>query len=164
MIYMYHVNDYVVYRKDVCLVSGFKNINGNDYYILVPVSDKSLTITVPVSNSDNLRNLISVDSAYELIDSIPDISLIDISDDKFLEKTYKDLINSCDLKNYIRIIKTTYLRNQDRLNNKKKLSEKDNNYFELAERYLYNELSVVLGIDVCDVSSFIVNRIDGKKN
>jgi len=59
---MYKVDDYIVYRKDVCKIVGIKHndLNNKDYYILVPVSDESLKIDVPIDNEkSNLRSLVS---------------------------------------------------------------------------------------------------------
>ena len=60
----------------------------------------------------------------------------------------------------IKIIKTTFLRNESRVNNKKKISEKDNNYFKLAEKYLYNELSVSLNMSVEEVKDYIFRVVN----
>ena len=41
----------------------------------------------------------------------------------------------------IKIIKTTYLRNKERIDNNKKIGGTDDEYFKQAEKYLYNEFS-----------------------
>ena len=49
---MYKVDDYVVYKKDVCRVKDIKENKSNKklYYFLVPISDESLMIELPVNN------------------------------------------------------------------------------------------------------------------
>ena len=64
--------------------------------------------------------------------------------------TYEDLI---------KIIKTTYLRNEDRINNKKKISEIDNEYFNKAESYLYNEFSVVLNLSFSETKEYVIKSV-----
>lgn len=144
---MKQVGDYIVHRKDVCRIADIKknHFNNIDYYLLIPIDDESLHIDVPVDNRMGyLRDLISKEEVATIIEKIPNIDLI-VSDEKRLESEYKNLLNEGTHENLVKIIKTTYLRNKDRIDNKKKISDKDNHYFELAEKYLYNEFSVVLG-------------------
>ena len=92
---------------------------------------------------------------------MPSIKPIE-SNEKILENEYKDLINSGNLEDYIKIIKTTYLRNKERLENKRKISDKDNHYFNLAEKYLYNEFSVVLNKDFDKTKQYVIEKITQK--
>ena len=52
---MYKINDYVVYKRDVCIVKDIKDNyrNNEGYYILYPIDDDSLKIEVPISNKLN---------------------------------------------------------------------------------------------------------------
>ena len=59
----------------------------------------------------------------------------------------------------IKIIKTTYLRNQERLNKHKKVGDKDLTFFNQAEKLLYNELSYSLGITYEECKNYIINKI-----
>jgi len=142
---MYKIGDYVIYKKEACKIKDIKEkyINNLDYYILNPIDDESLTLNVLFQDKNNLRDLISKQELEKIISNIPNIPTIDCPD-RFLETEYKTLLQSGDHTNYIKIIKTSYLRNKNRLVNKKKISDKDNKYFQLAERYLYNEFSIVL--------------------
>ncbi len=160
---MYKVNDYVVYKKDVCLVKEIRQnkMNGINYYILVPVSDESLIIDVPVDNKLNfIRDVISREDALKLIENIPNIEPINNIDDKYIERAYKELLSRGTYEDLIKIIKTTYLRNDYRLKNKKKVSEKDSNYFNQAEKYLYNELAVSLNMDFTQTKEFIIKKVN----
>ena len=160
---MKKVGDYVVYRKEVCKVVEIKEkfFKDMDYYRLVPIDDKSLHLDVPVENEGLLRYLITKDEVEELIAKMPSIKPIE-SNEKILENEYKDLINSGNLEDYIKIIKTTYLRNKERLENKRKISDKDNHYFNLAEKYLYNEFSVVLNKDFDKTKQYVIEKITQK--
>ncbi len=159
---MYKVNDYLVYGKDVCKVCEIeeKKFNDEDYYLLRPLKDSSLKIEVPVSDKANkIRALITKEELETIIKEIPDIPLIE-SDEKFIEAEYKSLLSNPSHKNLIRIIKTTYLRNKKRLDNNKKTTDKDTKYFELAEEYLYNEFSVVLGYDYEQTKNYIIKQVN----
>ena len=105
-----------------------------------------------------LRDVISKKETEELINSISSIEPLDNIDDKYIEKTYKDLISG-DYKDLIKIIKTSYLRNEMRSKNNRRPSEKDLNYFNQAEKYLYNELSISLNMSFDDTKNYIVTRV-----
>ena len=57
---MYNIGDYVVYLRDVCKISDIKRkyMNDMDYYILIPVNDNSLKLSIPTNNKC-IRNLIA---------------------------------------------------------------------------------------------------------
>lgn len=163
---MFKVGDYLVYRRDVCKIEKIseKKYNNEDYYVLVPLADDSLKINVPISNkSGNLRGLLSIEEVNTIIDKIPDISTIK-ANDKLLEHEYKNLMNSCNHEDLIKIIKTTYLRNKKRADNNLKAGAKDITYFKQAEEYLYNEFSIVLGMSIDKTKDYIINKVEALIN
>ena len=107
-----------------------------------------------------LKNIISTDNAKKLISQITKIEPIKDINEKNLELKYKELLNTGTYEDLIKIIKTTYLRNENRLNNKKKVSEKDDTYFKLAEKYLYNELSISLNMSIKEVKNYIFKIVN----
>jgi len=156
---MFKIGEYVVYKRNVCKIKEIKekHINNRDYYVLIPIDDETLTIDVPVDNKF-IRNLISKDEIIKLINNMPNIPIIECTNKK-IENDYRDLINSEKHTDLIRIIKTTYIRNKERLDNKKKIGDIDNNYFQKAEKYLYNEIGIVLGMNFDDTKKYIVDRV-----
>lgn len=158
---MYKIGDYLVYKRDVCKVKEIKEkyYNDIDYYVLNPISDLSLKINVPVNNETLLRNLISKEEVNRLIKNIPNIKTISI-DDRMIESTYRDLLKTEKHEDLIKIIKTSYLRNKDRTDNNKKISEKDDNYFKLAEKFLYTEFSIVLNKTYEDTKSYVISEVE----
>lgn len=161
---MYKVGDYIVYRRDVCKITGTKtnSITKMDYYLLTPIDDDSLKMEVPVDNRCGyLRDLISKEKVEEIIDKIPTIEAITCPD-KMIEYEYKKLMNSGNHEDLVRIIKTTYLRNQKRIDAKKKISDKDHHYFMQAEKYLYNEFGTVLGISYEEAKQYVISKVEGK--
>ena len=117
---------YIIYERDVCIIEEVmkKYIKGIDYFILRPLNDKTLKISVPVT-SKMLRNVISFDEANELINNMKNIDVL--KDGKQMENEYKRLLDTRDLNDLVKIIKTTYLRNKERIDNKKKISKNDMN-------------------------------------
>ena len=149
---------YIINERDVCIIEEVmkKYIKGIDYFILRPLNDKTLKISVPVT-SKMLRNVISFDEANELINNMKNIDVL--KDEKQMENEYKRLLDTRDLNDLVKIIKTTYLRNKERIDNKKKISEKDDNYFNKAEDYLYTELSVALNMKKSEVKKYIIEKL-----
>ena len=162
---MFKKNDKIVYKGDVCIIQDIKKkyYKDIDYYILSPISDTSLTINIPANaENEDIREIISKKKALELINKIPSIDIINIENEKYIEALYKELLNNKTYDGLIKVIKTTYLRNQKRISNNKKISEKDDLYFKKAEQRLYDELSVALNLKVDDVRQKIINICKAK--
>ncbi len=158
---MFNIGDYLIYRRDVCQLKEIKNNDSKDYYVLVPINDKSLKIDVPIiKQCDNIRPLMTKDEILNLIKEIPKIKEVEIPDNRFVENEYKKLLLTGTEEDLIKIIKTTYLRNQERLDNNKKAGDKDNMYFKLAERYLYQEVSIVLNMSYDEAKKYIVDEVN----
>lgn len=159
---MYKVGEYVVYKKDVCIIKEIRNNRetGANNYVLNPIDDESLVIQIPTDNKKNLlRDVITKEEAEHLIEKIPTIQCIENIEDKYIEKTYKELLTHGTYEDLIKIIKTTYIRNDKRIKNNKKKSEKDEVYFNLAEKYLYNELSIAFHKSFEETKQFIIDKV-----
>lgn len=156
---MFNIGDYVVYYKDVYKIIDIKEkyINDIDYYILTKVNDESLKLSIPTNNK-YIRKLLNREKVMDIINNILNIDIIDY-DDKMIENEYKRLLSNGTHEDLIKIIKTTYLRNKERIDNKKKISDKDKNYFDLAEKYLYTEFSIVLNMSFNETKEYIINKV-----
>lgn len=153
---MFKVNDVVVYIRDVCKITSINNTT--KYYTLKPIDDDSLTIKIPFDN-DRVRGVISKKEVEDIIKEIPNVTLIEFKNPKMVENEYRKLLYSNDHLNLIKIIKTTHLRNKERVDNNKKKSEKDSNYFKLAEKLLYNEFAVVLNKTYDETKEYVINEV-----
>lgn len=150
---MKNIGDYIVWRKEVCKIKDIKN----NLYVLEPIDDTTLTLQVPI-NSQVLRDLIKKKDIDKLLREIPSIDTVNGSD-RLIEQTYKELMQNGTYEDLIKIIKTTYLRNENRKNNKKKISEVDNEYFNKAENYLYNEFSIVLNLSFDETKEYVIKIV-----
>lgn len=157
---MFNIGEYVVYKRNVCIIKEIKEVNNKKYYVFSPIDDKSLTISVVFDNANSLlRNIISKEESEKLIESIPRIEVIKVND-KLIESEYKKLLSTGNLEDLVKIIKTTYTRNKERINNHKKIGEKDENYFNKAETLFYNELSLSLGKSYIDTKNYIIEKVN----
>ena len=137
----------VVGNKGVCTIEDITtlNISGVDkereYYILKPVYVPGSTVYVPVDAAqDSMRRVLTKEEAKQLIDEIPEIPLITITNDKLLEQEYRGCMKTNNCEEWIKIIKTIYLRKQKRLEAGRKVTAVDAKYFRIAEDNLYGEL------------------------
>ena len=156
---MFKEGEYIIYKRDLCKIKKIEK----DYYCLSMIRDESLSIKVPISNKLNyLRYPMSKQEANALISEIKNIEPIKTTD-KLLETTYKELMKTNDPKDLIKIIKTTYLRNQARINSRKKVGDKDLTFFNQAENLLYDELSYSLNMSYEDCKNYIINNLTNDK-
>lgn len=159
---MYKINDYVVYKRIVCRVKAIKinHLSNKDYYILSPIDDETLKIEVPTENRlGSIRAVIIKEEVEKIINKIIEIPPLCSINDRILEQEYKNLLAQEGYEPLIKIIKTTYLRNEERIKNKKKIGEKDNIYFEKAERMLYGEFSVALNMSYEATKEYVINKV-----
>ena len=154
---MYQKNDLIVYKKDVCKIIDIKEIDNYKYLFLVPINDTSLKIQVPINNRD-IRKLISKEEVNKIINKMPSIEIIK-NNNRLLENEYRNLLKEGSYESLIKIIKTTYLRNKERIDNNKKKQEKDDYYFNLAEKYLYTEFSFALGMNFNDTKNYVIKKV-----
>ena len=165
---MFKIGDYVVYKRDVCKICNMKVFNDKEYYVMHPImhliDDETLTINVPVDNSfGHLRAILSKEESESLIEKIHEIPVIETMD-RMIENQYRTLLQSGKLEDLVCIIKTSYLRNDERKKNGKKIGEIDDSYFKLAEKILYNELSISLGKSYDETKNYVVESVKKLSN
>ncbi len=165
---MFEKGEYVVVgNKGVCMVEDIAtlNISGVDnereYYVLKPVYMAASTVYMPVdSRTASMRRILSKEEAKELIGGIDKIPLITTTNDKLLEQEYRGCMKSNCCEEWIRIIKTIYMRKQKRLEAGRKVTAVDAKYFRIAEDNLYGELAIALNIPKDEVASYITEEMD----
>lgn len=168
---MFNVNDCIIYgRTGVCKIDDITTLNFDDidkekkYYILQPLYSQSSKIYIPVNNNKVImRKIVSEKEAKELIDSIPNIDIIWFDNEKLRDEAYKKSMYKCECKEWIRIIKSLYLRRKERQAESKKLSIVDERYMRSAEDLLYGELAIALNMSKEDVESFITKLVETNK-
>lgn len=167
---MFEVGEYIVYGvKGVCRIEDITHIDisGADknrlYYVLTPIGESSGKIYAPTDNQKvMMRRIISKEEADRLIDELPQIDLLWVPDDKQREAKYKEALNTCDYRAWVSIVKTLYLRKQERVAQGKKITALDERYMRTAENELYSELSLTLGIPKSEMESYIRERLEQK--
>lgn len=170
MISVFKKGEYVVVgNKGVCAVEDITTLNltgvdkEREYYILKPVYMPGSTVYVPIDSAkESMRRVLTAEEAKQLIEEIPEIPLITTANDKMLEQEYRGCMKTNNCEEWIKIIKTIYLRKQKRLEAGRKVTAIDAKYFRIAEDNLYGELAVALNIPRTEVQTYITSEIDKK--
>ncbi len=164
---MFEVGDKVVYENDgICTIEKIGSLDISSvnkeriYYTLIPVYNKGSKIFIPVDAPKNLRLAMSKKEVMALLEELPEIAPIEISDEKQREQEYKAAIRTGDSRRVIQIIKTIYLRKKKRRETGKKVTEIDERYFRMAEDKLYGEMALALSIEKEQVLSYIKKYLE----
>lgn len=163
---MFNVGENIVYGSNgVCKVENIGVLDSpgmpqdKEYYTLCPIYSKGSKIFTPVDNDKIImRAVLGKDEAQELINNIDSIEALWIADEKSRESEYKEAIKACNCKELVKIIKTIYIRMQDRIANGKKITASDEKYFRMAEDRLYGELAVSLDISKEEIKEYIIEH------
>lgn len=164
----FELGEYIIYgMTGVCKVEDITTLDMEGvakdrlYYVLQPLNSKNGRIFTPVDNEKCImRRVLSKEEAYALIDQIPAIDQLWITNDKQREEKYKAAIKSCDCREWIGVTKTLYLQKQKRQALGKRLTEMDEKYLRMAEDHLFSELSIPLEIPREEMERYITARIE----
>ena len=167
---MFEIGTYVVYgNTGICRIEDITTLDipGTDkerlYYVMSPIHEQGSRDYLPVDNTRVvLREVIAPKEALELIDRIPRIEELDIGNEKLREDKYKEMARKSDCESWISIIKTVYLRRQERASQGKKITATDEQYYRLAVEHLYCELGFALDKNPDEIEQFITDRIDNR--
>ncbi len=150
------------------------NITGNPvdrrdkvrkYYVLEPLFEKASTIYMPVDNDKVImRRIMTREEAEELTKRVTEIDTVWVREEKNREQMYKEAIRTYDCRSLVQIIKTLYLRKQNRIQEGKKVLSSDEHYLRKAEELLYSEMSVALSIPREEVETYIKGVIGRQKS
>lgn len=103
--------------------------------------------------------MLSRDEALELIDRMPYIRTINAPNDKILEELFEEAMAKGEPVEWIKVIKTCYVRQHDNTSKSKPISDKQKEAGENAKLLLQSELAVALGINISEVEGYINFRI-----
>lgn len=168
---MYQVDELIVYgNHGVCRVEdvGTLTISAVDpnrtYYTLRPAYQSAAVVYAPVENNRTvMRAILTKEQADALIDAIPDLDAVWISNEREREAQYKAALRTCDCRELVRIIKTLYQRKTARIQSGKKVTIVDERYFRQAEEQLYGELAIALDMPKDEVGDYIALQITKKE-
>ena len=153
-------------NKGVCMVEDITTVHmeGIDsqklYYLLKPICSKTSTIYIAVNNEmPSMRKILTREEALSLIESLPTIGFLDITEERNGEAVYRESLHKNDIVELIKIIKTSYHRREDRISQGRKVVAVDEKYNKMACEYLFGELSVSLDVDKQEIEKQVLDII-----
>lgn len=165
---MFQVGDYVMYKTDgVCKIDQITTMESNPkdkqkrlYYVMIPVKDSGLKIYSAVENTAIPRRPIMTEQeARTMVESMADLPVLKIENEKYREESYKKALKSCSCQEWVRVMKTIYLRKKGRISEGKKSTAVDDHYQQAAKELLLGELSVSLHMSEDEVDQYIKNHM-----
>lgn len=138
------------------------NISGSnkEYYLLVPVEEKTAKVYIPVNVAEKrIRKILTKEEAWNVIHSISKVEECWVENDKEREHFYKEVLASRNPERLIGMIKNMYHRKKDRQNAGKKCTAVDERYFKLAENQLHAELAFAIGEDKNNIKHIIMENV-----
>lgn len=96
--------------------------------------------------------------ALELIERMPYIPTIMITNDKYRLAVFQEMMQGTDPIGWIKVIKTDYIRRNDK-KAKKHPTEIEGELASQAKAILYSQLAEALNIEQCELERFIVQHI-----
>lgn len=164
---MFQVGETVTYgTSGACRITALENKRYGDKnvdcFVLKPVYDESLTITVPTGNPllmAKMHEVMTKDEAMDLIHEMNGESADYEPDMNARKLIYSDALRSGDRRSLVRMIKSIYHFKRERLANGKRLSSFDENAMREAENMLYTEFALALDMQPGEVLPFIRQEI-----
>lgn len=165
---MYHQDEYVIHGVNgVCQIeditdmmapggSGFRS-----YYVMRPINAGSSRIYTPVDNDKvTMRRILTKKEAEAFIEELPYIEAITVPSEKQREETYKEIMKTCDCRQWVGMMKALFLRRQRRLAEGRKFTTVDERYLKAAETHLFSELSIALGEERERAQEIVINKLE----
>lgn len=163
---MFQIDDYVNYNVmgvyKVVDIRTEQDISGTEkqYYILKPVYGNNLTIKTPVDNHKSLmRRVLTREEVMSIIETMPDQETIWIDNDRQRRESFKATLKTGDCKNWIKLIKTIYQKDQEKKAIGKKITKADEEIMKIAEKNLYEEFAVALNITPDEAVDYVMAHV-----
>ena len=78
----------------------------------------------------------------------------------FRSGVYKDAMRTCECEEWLKAIKTLYIRKKTRLADGKKMNVSDEKYLRIAGDSLFGELAISLGKDKKEVEDYVMEQLE----
>ena len=145
----------------ICTIKEILQIDGNDYYKLVPSFDEGMSIFVPVSKEKEfLREVIDKNQADDLVDYMNNLDDSIIDDSKERRDSFHKKLSSGDLKEIAYMCYKLYLLKKAKLNSNAKFCLTDSVMFDKAHKMLFDELALAYKIDRNKIVDYIRLRLE----
>ncbi len=131
-------------------------------YILKPHYVPNSKVYAPIKeNPVQMRYLISAQEAQELVDTLPNLDVFVPSGEKQeMHNTFRNAVKEADCLTLAKLLKTLHIKKFQILEQRKMLPSMEKEYFDVAERMLFGEIAISLGIPLEQVKEIIVEQLN----
>jgi len=173
---MLEIGDTVVYHNHVCVVASKreKYFEGRDYYELHAVLEGSLKFFIVAAEAKPpaVRSTMTKQETLRLIEELPGLEVIDEAElgaespgisrsvaERQIKDEYARRVGQCSPRELAIVVKSAYERIRERELTGKQPMSVDKKFFSLAEKLLYDEISVSLDMPRDEVPDYIQERM-----
>lgn len=165
---MYQIGDHIVYGiSGVCLVadicaSPFDKRDARTYYVLKPLGGPSSSVIYTPVDNDRvpMRALLSREEVLAFLSRLAAIPCLSIPSEKGRREAYRAAIVAGRPESYLAVIKAIGGRRTAFHGTQRRLPEFEMEYEGIARRYLYTELSIVLGRPFEEMEAYVTGRLE----
>ena len=101
----------------------------------------------------------SKSEVVSLIEGISRNETIEIEDSRRRAQEYRDIIKTGNAEEIIKVINSIKLEENEKVSLGKKLNKTDEDIMIIARKQLYQEIAIVVGINIDEVEDYIMNNI-----
>jgi hypothetical protein len=147
---VYEKGDYVI-----CASGGvWRVIDTGSDKIHLGAHESGEEMILAAENAEIIRKIVSKQEILDVIGRVGYIRTIQAPNEKFRRVLYEDAMAKYDELEWVKVIKSVYLRRQDG-----RLMSGESEYGEKAKTYLHSEISVLLGIPTDKVEKHIASVV-----
>lgn len=166
---LFYNGDHVTYGTyGVCEITGTteKEIGGKRlrYYVLKPVFQENSTVFVPVDNeqlTSRLRKVMTKQELEHLVDSMQEQKTLWVDNENERRTLFQQILADGDRRGLLRLAKTLYDHQQERVAIGKRLHQSDERFFREADRLLCDEFAFVLKKNPDEIPALLQRRFAG---
>ena len=162
---MYKVNDVVVHENGgvyrIVSIGKPDFVKGQEeYYTMKSVWDDSSMIYVKINNDKvYMRPVISKAEARSYLEKLSGIDAEYDTNNKEREKKNRQILKSCEVSQYLELMKAILLEQEKKKQGGKKLNCSDEKDLQRAEKMLISELAVVFNVTVESARKSVVEAV-----
>lgn len=160
---MYKVGEIVLYGSNgVCRIEEIteKTISKTviEYYVLKPLATQVSTLFVPTQNEklvSRMRRVLSKEEIENIIENLPETGEWNKNKPERFD-SFKKIITDGNCLELIGLIRLLHQQESRQIKRGKRLHITDEKFLKEAERMVYGEISVVLGIDKAEAKNLVL--------
>lgn len=151
-------NRYGVCQIDDIMIRKLANGEKKQYYVMHKIDGIDTKISTPI-DSKELNLVASLSTVNKLIEEMPHLPNLWISDNKKRTDHFQKIVKEGDIFSLAAMIQTIYQKKEEKRKENKTLSVNDTKFMNWAEKKLHDELAFCLNIKAEEVVSYLLEHV-----